>query len=213
MVKITINGTVYKVKTKWEEVDHELLMNVDGLREELAALTDIPTDVLNLATDLQLFPIYTLVSFIDESDSYPEFEAANIEQESYEKLEYTKKLFQTGKTYQRVFRAAQVYHPEEKDTVRLLGLGVNIINQISVFLEKYSEMVQSEPDADEVWAGVETLSDFGSWGTAYVLADKNILNLRAVMEQPALRIYEALRYNYRESKYMKRLYEIKNKAK
>lgn len=213
MVTIKINGENYKVKTQWSEVDHELLIKAEGIREELAVLTDIPRETLNLATDLQLFPIYTLVSFIDETDSYPEFQALDIEEAKYEELEFTKKQISTGKTYQRVFRAAKVYYPKEKDTVRLLGLGVNIINQISLFLENYKEMVQSEPDAEEVWAGVESLSDFGAWGTAYVLADKNILNLRAVMELPARRVYEALRYNYRESQYMKRLYEIKNKTK
>lgn len=213
MVKIQINEKKYKVHTLWDEVDYEKLINANDFRDELEVLTDIPRETLHLASELQLFPIYTLVSFIDDDDLYPEFEAVNIEHESYEKLEYAKKLMQTGKNYQKVLRAAMVYYPDEKSTVRLLGLGVNIVNQISLFLENYKEMVSSEPDADEVWAGVERLSDFGAWGTAYVLADKNVLNLKAVMEQPALRIYEALRYNFRESQYMKKLYEIKNRTK
>lgn len=211
MVKVKINGTEYRIKTKWDEVEPDRLMSCDDYKQELACMTDIPLEIIEKASESQIFPIYSLITFIDETDRFPDIQAVDIEKESYQKLELTKSQIQSGKTYTRVLKAGRIYYPDEKDVVRLLGLGVNIINQISVFLENYKEMISAEPDADEVWAGVETLSDFGAWGTAYVLADRNILNLQAVLDTPALRVYEALRYNFREAKYMKRLYEVKNK--
>lgn len=211
MVEVTINNKIYHVKTNWSEVDTDKLTNCQSYKDELICLTDIEPEIIEIATEVQLFPIYTIISFIDDIDFIEELQAIDVENASYQQLELTKKLIQTGKTYVRLLKAARVYYPDENNPVRLLGLGANIINQISVFLENYKEMISSEPEADEVWAGVDSLSDFGAWGTAYVLADRNILNLKSVLELPAIRVYEALRYNFRESNYMKRLVEIRHK--
>ncbi len=213
MVKFKINGKKYKAKNQWSEVDPDKLMVCDGIRDELKYLTDVPHETLDAATEVQLFPLYTLISFIDDVESIEQIQAVDVEQDQYQKLELAKSNLKTGKSYAKILKAGRVYYPDEKNPVLLLGLGANIINQIAVFLEKYSEMISSEPDADEVWAGVETLSDFGAWGTAYELAGEDILKLRLVLEQPAIRVYEALRYNSRKAKYMKKLFEIKNKTK
>jgi hypothetical protein len=213
MVTIKINGVEQHVKTDWSEVDPDKLMACDTIRDELECLTDIPRDILDKATDVQLFPIYTLCSFIDDLELIQEVQAVSIPDNTYERLELTKTNIKTGKTYTKLLKAGRIYYPDQKDCVLLLGYGANIINQIAVFLESYTEMIESEPEADEVWAGVESLSDFGAWGTAYVLADRNILNLNAVLKMPALEVYEVLRYNFREAKYMKNLYEIKNRPK
>lgn len=213
MVRFKINGKKYKAKNDWSEVDPDKLMMCDGIKDELECLTDIPNELINKATELQLFPLYTLISFIDDIESIELVQSVDIEQESYKKLELAKANIKTGKPYAKILKAGRIYYPDEKNPVLLLGLGANIINQIAVFLEKYEEMIQSEPDADEVWAGVETLSDFGAWGTAYNLAGEDILKLDSVLNLPALRVYEALRYNFRKSKYQKRLYEIKNRTK
>jgi len=231
MVKFKINGKTYKAKTKWSEVDPDKLMMCDGIKDELKCLTDVPHETIDSATELQLFPLYTLISFIDDveeniDEPYINFwdkiksfvgikktKAIDIEQAPYKTLELAKVNLKTGKSYAKILKAGRIYYPDEKNPVLLLGLGANIINQIAVFLEKYSEMIQSEPDADEVWAGVESLSDFGAWGTAYNLAGEDILKLQSVLELPALRVYEALRYNYRKSQYQKRLFDLKNKTK
>lgn len=210
MVKVKINGVEYSVQTSWYEVDVGRLMLCENFREELTVLSDIPEDIIKKAMDLQLFPLQTLISFIYDVEEWPGIEAVNIEQESYEKLELAKQRIQTGKTYNKILKAAITYYPEEKNAVRLLSLGVSIVNQIGIFLEKYTEMTASEHTNDEILAGVDTLEAFGMWGTAYVLAGKDVLKLRGVLDMKAIVIYEALRYNFRESKFTKRLFELRN---
>ena len=213
MVKVSINGTEYQVKTLWEEVDADKIMVCENFKEELEAMSDIPKEIIEKANELQLFPFYTLIVFIHDVEDFPAIHDLNIAEESYEKLELTKKRIQTGKTYNKLLKAARTYYPDEKNPVRLVSLGISIVAQISLFLEKYTEMTESEHDNDEIVAGVETLDAFGAWGTAFTLAGKDVLKLKAVLETRAIVVYEALRYNYRESKYMKRLFEIKNPKK
>lgn len=213
MVKVRINGTEYQVQTDWKEVDPDKIMICENFKEELEAMSDIPKEIIEKASELQLFPFYTLISFIQDVEGFPAMQAVDIREESYEKLEQTKKRIQTGKTYNKILKAARTYYPEEKNPVRLVSLGISIVHQISLFLEKYTEMIESEHDNDEIVAGIDTLDAFGSFGTAYNLAGKNVLQIQAVLNMPALRVYEVLRYNFRESKYMKRLFDIKNPRK
>ena len=213
MVKVRINGADYEVKTLWEEVDADRLMVCETFREELAVMSTIPADLIGKASEIQLFPFYTLISFLYEVDELPMVEAVNIENESYEKLELCKQRIQTGKTYNKLLKAARTYYPEENKTVLLLSLGVSIVQQISIFLAKYTEMTEAEHENDEIVAGIDRLTAFGAWGTAFTLAGKDVLKLRGVLDMKAITVYEALRYNFREAKYMKRLFEIKNPKK
>jgi hypothetical protein len=213
MVKVKINGVEYSVQTRWEEVDAVKIMVCENFREELEAMSDIPKEIINKAADVQLFPLQTLISFIYEVEEFPAIQAVNIAEESYEKLELAKTRIQTGKTYNKILKAAITYYPEEKNAVRLLSLGISIVNQIGIFLEKYQEMTESEHANDELAAGVEQLDAFGSWGTAFSLAGKDVLKLRGVLEMKAIVIYEALRYNFREARYTKRLFELRNPKK
>lgn len=211
MVKVSINGSEYHVQTSWEEVDPDKVMVCENFREEICAMSDIPEDIVKRAVPEQLFPIYTLISFTDDLDNLPDIPAVNVAEESYEKMELAKIRTKTGKPYNRVLKAARTYYPEEKNAVRLLSLGISIVNQIDIFLSKYTEMTESEHTNDEIVAGIDTLTAFGAWGTAFSLAGKDVLKIRAVLDMKAITIYEALRYNFRESKYTRNLIEIRNK--
>lgn len=213
MVKVKINNVEYSVQTSWDEVDPDKLMLCENFREELECLSTIPKDIIDRATDEQLFPFYTLTSFIHEIGEMPMIDTVDISQESYEKLELARERMKIGKEYNKILISARTYYPEEKDTVRLLSHGISIVNQIILFLDKYTEMQGSEHTNDELMAGIESLDAFGSWGTAFVLAGKDILKLRGVLDMKAITVYEALRYNFRESKYIKNLFEIRNPKK
>jgi hypothetical protein len=115
------------------------------------------------------------------------------------------------KPYRKLLNVAMLYYPEEKNPVRLIGLGLSIINQIAVFLETYEEMLYSEPEPEAVSAGVENLSAFGSWGTAFVLSGKDPLKVNEILQRPAIEIYTALFYSWKESRYQKALMEARLK--
>jgi len=212
MVKVKVNGKEYRVKTRWGEVDAAKLSDCPDFRSELACLTDLPAAILERADEVQLFPIYTLISFIHEVEQMPVLEALQVERMPYQKMEIAKMELATDhKPYRKILNVAMLYYPEEKDPVRLIGLGINIVAQIAVFLEGYEDMLHAEPDQEEANAGVENLSVFGSWGTAFVLAGKDPIKVKEVLELPAIEVYTALYYSWKESNYQKALIESRKK--
>lgn len=212
MVKATINGQECKIMTRWEEVDPVKLSDCQDFRDELKVLTDVSRETIDRAPELQLFPLYTLISFIHEVELLPVLQALDVEKSPYEKLEIAKQELATDhKPYRKILNVAMLYYPEEKNPVRLIGLGLNIIEQIAVFLSHYEDMLHSEPETEEVNAGVENLSAFGSWGTAFVLSGKDPLKVKEILEQPAILIYTSLYYSWKEAKYTKALMEARIK--
>lgn len=209
MVRVKINGHECQVKTSWDEISALDLAECNSFQDELKLLTTIPHEIIEQATDTQLFPIYTLFSFIDESEVFSEMPAIQIDREPYEKLEIAKMHLREGKAYKKIIKSALVYYPEEKETVRLIGLGISIVNQISLFLSNYEDMITDPPDSVSEQAGIEELSAFGAWGTAFNLAGRNILKVGDVMKRPAIEVYTALYYSWKESRYTKRYYELK----
>lgn len=212
MVKATINGVECRIMTQWSEVDPVMLSDCVDFREELACLTTVPRGTIDRADELQLFPIYTVISFIHECEQMPLIQALDVSALPYEKLEIAKLELSTDhKPYRKLLNVAMLYYPEEKNPVRLIGLGISIISQIAVFLEGFEEMLHSEPEAEEVNAGVEDLSAFGSWGTAFALSGKDPLKVKEVLQLPAIEVYMALHYSWKESKYQKALIEARAK--
>jgi hypothetical protein len=225
MIRVTINGTQYQIKTKWEEVDVERLIGLQDLvdssegkkqlfREELKCLTDIPHDIIDRGTIDQLWPFCTCISFIDDLETmgFIEEDPDRVEQGKYEEIELAKQHLKFGKPYKKVLGVALVYYPEEKDPVKLIGLGVSLTKQIAVFLSHYQDMVEDQPDPQEVAAGIEELSAFGSWGIAFTLG-KGFLNVRKVYAKKALDVYTALYYSWKKHRYQKRLFDIKHPPK
>lgn len=214
MVRAVINGTDCNILTKWEEVDPFKLSDCQDFRDELKCLTTVPHKIIDCAEEVQLFPLYTAISFIHECEMMPALQAVDIEKAPYEKMEIAKGELSTDhKPYRKILNVAMLYYPEEKKPVRLIGLGLNIVDQIAIFLSHYEDMLHSEPDAEETNAGIEDLSAFGSWGTAFVLSGKDPLRVYEVMQRPAIEIYTALYYSWKESRYQKALIEAKYKKK
>jgi hypothetical protein len=213
MISVTLNGNSYKVCTKWEEVDINKLESCEGFKDELKALTTIPPELIDKYTNEQLWPIYTLISFIDDFDLMPFHEATDIERRWYVKFEAARAGTLTGKPYRKIIKAAKAYYPKETDPVKLIGLGVSIIHQISVFLANYQDMTEDEPGQDEKAAGIEELSGFGSFGTAYTLAGKDLLKLKDIYHMSLIEVYTALYFSWKEAKYQKKLFDIRNPKK
>lgn len=229
MVTVKINGSDYQVKTEWSEINPDELKECKDFKDELKCLTTVPHEIIDKATNKQLWPIYTLLSFIDDMDNVP-YEEALIKYDNegkeemrgiaygpYDDFESAKGMLTVDcKPYCKWINAARVYFAEEKNPVRLIALGVSIVNQISIFLENYKDMINDPPDEDAIQAGVEDLSAFGMIGTALELAGGDMLKMPIILKKPAIRVYTILHYNWRKSKYQERLFNIrhpKNKPK
>lgn len=211
MVNLKINGVKCKVFTRWEEVDTSRLLasNESTIRDEIKALSTIPHNFIDKADDVQLFPFVTLISFIYEAEMIPAIKADPINIKSYNLFEKAKKACSQGKPYQKLLRVAKVYYPDEKNVVRLIGLGLSIVHQIAVFLEHYQDMIEDPGDPLKVQAGVEELTAFGHWGTAFNLAGHDLEKVDRVLEMPTIKVYTALHYSWRESKFREAYLELK----
>jgi hypothetical protein len=214
MVKIKINNTKYKVPTSFKEViDFDKLMVCETVLDELKTLTTIPADILSQLNEEQQFAIANLTSFLDDINDLEDFvtgvtDIVDVEIETYEKLELAK-MAMKGKMYQQLYKVAKVYYPKETDNKKLLSIGYHLYIQIATFLEHYKDMYEGELDNDEIMAGVHQLIGFGAFGTAFVLAGRDLLKLRSILDQPALDVYTALHYSFRENKYQMSLHEIR----
>lgn len=193
--------------------DADELIKCQTSKDELKALSDIPPDLIDSRTDTELFPLYTIISFIHEVEFMPYLEALTVEKEQYRRFEAAKMAMREGKPYRRVLAAARVFYPDEKNSVRLAGLGLSIVYQIATFLEVYQDMITEPPGKNEVEAGIEELSNFKYWGTAFVLAGRDLLKVDAILERPAFEVYTALHYSFKESKYNKRKFELDHPPK
>jgi hypothetical protein len=194
--------------SRWEDVDVEKLLTCENFKDEIKALTNVPHDLVDRWSDIQLFPLFTAMSFLTDLELYPVVEALTIEKEPFEQFELCRSMMEAGKIYVRAIAAAKVYYPEEKSATRLLGYGVHIIGQVHTFLKFYEEMFKAEPEGDAEIAGIEKLAQFGSWGRAYILSGRDLIKTRELFKLPAIEVYTALLYNFREAKYQKALHEI-----
>jgi hypothetical protein len=223
MVTVRLNKKPYQICNTWEEVEAERLTQVyrdeEGniipttSKHELKALSNIPHDLIDATPDIQLFPLYTIISFIHEAELMPYVEAENVASSQYRKFEGAKHALRDGKPYRKIISAAQVYYPDEKNSVRLVGLGISIVNQVAIFLQNYTDMINATPEKNEVEAGIEELAAFSYWGTAYVMAGRNLLNVDAILAKPAIEVYTAMYYSFKEAKYNKEKFRLDHPEK
>lgn len=214
MVTARLNGVPYQLCSCWEDVEVDRLLACDGeSKNELAALSNIPPDLIARYDDLQLFPLYVIISFVHEAELLPYFESRNVIKEQYRTFENAKMALREGKPYKKLLAVAKVFYPEEKKTVRLVGLGLSLVQQIALFLENYSDMIHAKPEKNEVEAGIEVLGAFGYWGTAYTLAGRDILKVDEILSKSVIEVYTALYYSFKESRYNKRKFELDHPPK
>src|SRR5688500_5966268 len=117
MKSVNLNGTWYKLCDNWADVDADRLLEIYTRGEpvtskmELEALSTIPASFINRCDDLDLFPLYTVISFINEAELMPYIEAPPVYKQEYRKFEQGKKALQEGKPYKRVIAVAKVFYP------------------------------------------------------------------------------------------------------
>lgn len=211
MVLIKIKGKKYPCPMNWDEVkDLAGLVSAIDLTGEMAVLTGAHLDGI---PEDQIFPLLTLTSFLEEFDT-PEIQCIAVEEQSYFKMQEAKAILtQPGRAYKKFYHLSKLYHPERTETVQIISTGVNLLNQIEVFLSHYEEMFSYEPTQEEKDAGIEEFAQLSAFGTLYNLAGKDLLKIDQVGESPAVIVYGVMMYNFKESEYQKKLWDIQHPPK
>ena len=207
MVRIKIRGKKLNCPNRWSEIpDISKLIECSDLRQEIEFMTGASLEGI---TDDQIFPLITLTSFVEEFD-LPPIECANVNSESYYKMEEAKKILKMdGRAYKKLYFLSKLYHPDRTETVQILSTGKNILDHINLFLSAYEDMFSYEPEQDEINAGIEELSAFSALATLYNLAGQDLLKIDQVGNSPAVVVYSVLMYEFKKSEYQKRINEIR----
>jgi hypothetical protein len=80
-----------------------------------------------------------------------------------------------------------------------------------VELTTKEKVLASEPERDEVSAGINRLEKFGSFGTVYHLAGKSILSMPDIYNLKYIDVFAFLYYEKEQSEYQSKLLRIKSK--
>lgn len=208
MVRVTVNGVEGVIASSWDDVTNiDKLLECKNFRDELKLLSTIDRGLIDQVEESQLFPLFVAISFLEDPDTYPPLKALEIQLDTYDRLEQCKLAVSEGKLYQRSIKAAKIYYPQEVNAGRLVGLGVDIIQQLAIFLASYTEDLKYLPTPQEQNAGINDLAALGTWGTVYVMAGKDLSKMKEILNQSALQVYTAMVYNARSSKYERKLVE------
>lgn len=209
MIKVKINGAEYSIAQHLLEVNYKALIKATTDRQILAAISDIPMDIITLLDIEALSPLLAFLE-CDEDYSAPEIKCVKVAEETYEKfLEAQLILRRESKRYRQLYFLSQLYHPERKKGVHILSTGINLINQINLFLDSYAELFNEGPTQIEIEAGIEQVNELAPFMTPYTLAGKDLLKMKEILKEPTVVVYSALLCNYREAKYQEELYRLK----
>lgn len=212
MIRVTVQGVEEVIASSWDDVTNVTkLLECKNFRDELKLLSTVDRTLIEQADEEQLFPLFVAISFLEDPDTYPPHKALEIQLDTYDRLEQCKLAVSEGKLYQRAIKAAQIYYPQEVNAGRLVGLGVDIIQQLAIFLASYTEELKYIPTPQEQNAGIEELSKLGTWGTVYIMAGKDLAKMKVILEQPAIQVYTAMVYNARAHKFERKLIEAKTR--
>lgn len=165
------------------------------------------------------------LEFIDRIDSIlahgvPESVAAiEIGQHPWKLLEAAKQIITNSHNQiAAIPKVVELYCPElgditNKPMPEAYPIAVTIMGKIEQFFQRYSRLNDFKPDADQKYAGIDRLSNFGFFNTMHTLAGGDPLKYDALLEQPAEIIYQTLLFDFEKAEYDKRLTEAKTKSK
>ena len=92
---------------------------------------------------------------------------------------------------------------------RCIGYGLFFFAQIAAFLNQFTDLNNTEIDADEQAAGVENLKVFGVFSTMDALTNGNLLLHEDYWKLPARLVYTKLLYDKKVRDYQRDLSKIK----
>lgn len=215
MIRVEIAGKTYSIPSKATEVTAKQLHSIrsDKPKEVIKALTDVPLDILNRLQSEAVLSLYDLLSFIYEPPHNPKLkEEINVGSEAWLKLELARQAMQINVEPYIIVEVSRIYFGDQVfdwPFNYLYGQTSQIIQSMSVFLERYKELTEdNEPDADQLEAGIKGLESFGVGAIRYSLAQGDVTKYEQVEQMSAESIYFTLLYEKAKNEYTERLKEI-----
>lgn len=215
MIRVEIAGKTYSIPSKATEVTAKQLHSIrsDKPKEVIKALTDVPDDILNRLQSEAILSLYDLLSFVYEPPHNPKLkQEINVGSEAWLKLELARQAMQINVEPYIIVEVSRIYFGDQVfdwPYNYLYGQTSQIIQSMSVFLERYKELTEdNEPDADQLEAGIKGLESFGVGAIRYSLAQGDVTKYEQVEQMSAESIYFTLLYEKAKNEYTERLKEI-----
>jgi hypothetical protein len=215
MIRVEIAGQTYNIPSKATEVTAKQLHSIrsDKPKEVIKALTDVPDHILNRLHSEAVLSLYDLLSFVYDPPHNPKLkEEINVGSEAWLKLELARQAMQINVEPYIIVEVSRIYFGDqvfEWPFNYLYGQTSQIIQSMSVFLERYKELTEdNEPDADQLEAGIKGLESFGVGAIRYSLAQGDVTKYEQVEQMSAESIYFTLLYEKAKNEYTERLKEI-----
>jgi hypothetical protein len=180
----------------------------------VASMSNIPIELLEIMHTDSLLSLYELCSFVlDDFDGKARIKRTiDVGDESWAKLELLIQASSTNIIPYIAVQACGIYFGESVYKWRfeiVYGQTYQILSSLSVFLERFKDLRNSEPyNDDQLEAGIEGLESFGVAGVRYSLAKGNPKDYKAIEESKAEDIYMTLLYEKGVSIYKERLEKI-----
>ena len=215
MITISINGTKHKIPTSFNDITPRELHKLPDTKPKtlIAHFTDISQDIIEKMTADQIIQIQTLLNFIEDQPHNLQIkEEISVQSKEWIKLEMTKQALETKN---EPFIAVEVSRRYFGDQVfdwpfsLIYGQTAQILHSLSLFLERYKELNDSDPyDDDQLEAGVKGLESFGVGAIRYALSKGDVTKYEQVENMSAEAVYFTLLYEKAQSEYSKRLKQI-----
>jgi hypothetical protein len=221
MIKIKIANKTYKVRNQWKDLTPSVLHSITSKVpfDVVRSMSDIPTDLLDQLDANSILSLYELCAFVLEDYTLPikVVKQINVGEETFKKVELAKQAIQRGVNPYTAVSLCGVYFGEVVYKWRLssiYGQTYQILNSLSVFLERYKELSEgNEYNDDELEAGVQGFETFGVGAVIIGLANGVPSEEKFIEESKAEWVYFKLLFAKAQSKYqkeLKRIYDRQN---
>lgn len=221
MIKVKIANKTYKVKNQWKDLTPSVLHSITSKIpiDVVRSMSNIPSEILDQLDANSILSLYQLCSFVLEDYTLPIkiVKPINVGEETFKKVELAKQSLQRGINPYTAVSLCGIYFGEKVYKWRLsaiYGQAYQILNSLSVFLERYKELSEgNEYTDDELEAGVQGFETFGVGAVVISLANGVPSEEKFIEESKAEWIYFKLLYNKGVAKYqkeLKRIYDRQN---
>lgn len=232
MIKVKCAEIVYDVPTNYDEITWGKYVKILELQEKnvvlrVSNISGIPEKELSKLTAVDFSKLCEMVSFIDipgvvQQYLLPHQYEINIGAQSYGKLETARQKIVQAKNY--LISGGEVWKTyfDEDINNELMPAAITKVNflysQINQFLERFKELYEGEPEAEEYLAGVEVFNKFGCFPTLDRLVKEwgGAINARpgedphdAVLRVSAEVVMTKLLFDYQSGQYKEKLFEVR----
>ncbi|GEM_PF-2610109 len=208
-----MQGELRQIASTWADVSvAKMHTSPNTPREVIRHFSNITEDECKALTSDQVLALMAILEFLeDEPANIKIKEVVDVAGGSWGKCERTKIAITQRNPWSMSVEVCVIYFGNNAlkwSVGQIYGQSKQIINSLSVFLERYKDLNDSKGYTEnEINAGVKDLETFGVGAVRYSLANGDLTKYKAIEETDAETVYFTLMYSKAVAMYQERLNE------